>query len=176
VKLTPEQLRLNKLAALFLFTSQGITMIHSGQEFARSKILPVNDIEDEHQGMIDHNSYNKDNEVNYINYEHAKLNKDLLDYYKGLINMRNTYQSFRRAGYNQVKFIDTPANPFALGYHLNTTEGEFIVLFNAAINKGQEFALPKGKWSVIADENNAGASQIKEIKDKVNLDFHQVWY
>ncbi len=33
-KLSPLQLRLNKLAALFLFTSQGITMIHSGQEFA----------------------------------------------------------------------------------------------------------------------------------------------
>jgi pullulanase len=169
VKLTPEQMKLNKLAALFLFTSQGITMIHSGQEFARSKILPVNDIEDEHQGMIDHNSYNKDNEVNYINYEHAKLNKDLLDYYKGLISLRNNYQSFRRASYSQVKFIETPGNPFALGYHLNTSEGEFMVLFNAAINMGQEFTLPKGRWSVIADENNAGTVQIREVKDKVTL-------
>jgi len=41
IKLTPVQMKLNKLAALFLFTSQGITMIHSGQEFARSKIILI---------------------------------------------------------------------------------------------------------------------------------------
>jgi pullulanase len=117
VNLTPEQLQLNKLAALFLFTSQGITMIHSGQEFARSKYLPqVPDIEDEHEGMIDHNSYNKDNEVNYINYNHADLNKELLDYYKGLIKLRKNYASFRHASYDQISFFSIEENPFALGY------------------------------------------------------------
>jgi pullulanase/glycogen debranching enzyme len=53
-KLTPVQLKLNKLAALFLFTSQGITMIHSGQEFARSKVIPYNIKEkDAHKGTKD---------------------------------------------------------------------------------------------------------------------------
>jgi len=46
-KLDDHQLKLNKLGALFLFTSQGITMVHSGQEFARSKVIEINNnIED----------------------------------------------------------------------------------------------------------------------------------
>ncbi|MCK4904210.1 MAG: pullulanase, partial [Candidatus Marinimicrobia bacterium] len=37
-KLTDRQLALNKLGAIFLFTSQGITFMHEGQEWARSKV------------------------------------------------------------------------------------------------------------------------------------------
>ena len=70
------QLKHNKLAALFLLTSQGMTMIHSGQEFARSKVIPTDiKVKDKHKGMIDHNSYEKDNETNFINYNHAELTK-----------------------------------------------------------------------------------------------------
>ncbi len=70
VKLTPLQLKHNKLAALFLLTSQGMTMIHSGQEFARSKVISADiKVKDKHKGMIDHNSYEKDNETNFINYD-----------------------------------------------------------------------------------------------------------
>ena len=54
--------------------------------------------------MIDHNTYDKDNEVNYINYNHAKMNQDLWDYYKGLIDLRKEFRSFRRAEYDEVKF------------------------------------------------------------------------
>jgi pullulanase len=170
VKLTREQLKLNKLAALFLFTSQGITMIHSGQEYARSKVLPADtEAEDEHKGMLDHNSYNKDNEVNYINYDHVKLNKELVEYYKGLIQLRNRYESFRRAEYDEISFFSTEGNPFAVGYQIITAEGEFIVLFNASPDKEQDFAIPRGKWSVIADETSAGIVQIKEVKDRVRL-------
>ena len=104
-KLTPTQLKLNKLGALFLFTSRGITMISEGQEFARSKVIPLTNPIDPHKGMIDHNTYDKDNEVNYINYNYAKLNQELWDYYKGLIELRKEFQSFRRAEYNEVKFI-----------------------------------------------------------------------
>ncbi len=39
VKLSETELKLHKLAAMFLFTSQGITMIHEGQEFGRSKVI-----------------------------------------------------------------------------------------------------------------------------------------
>ena len=41
--LTDQQLALNKLGALFLFTSQGITFIHEGQEWARSKVIADTD-------------------------------------------------------------------------------------------------------------------------------------
>ena len=81
-------------------------MISEGQEFARSKVIPFDiPVDDPHKGMIDHNSYDKDNETNYINYEHAKINSDLLNYYKGLIELRKKYDAFRRVDYNDVIFI-----------------------------------------------------------------------
>ena len=87
-------------------------MIHSGQEFARSKVIPQNIPEqDPHKGMIDHNTYDKDNETNYINYNHASINSDLLNYYKGLIELRKTSEAFRRADYSDVTFFTYKDKP-----------------------------------------------------------------
>jgi pullulanase/glycogen debranching enzyme len=169
-KLTETQLKLNKLGALFLFTSQGITMIHQGQEFARSKVIPTdNDIEDSHKGMLDHNTYNKDNSVNYINYDHAEMNSELFDYYKGLIQLRKEYSAFRRADYENVHFFNITDNEFALGYLIKHEDQTFIVLFNADTDINEEFVLPKGDWEIIVNENEAGIETIDKIEDKVTL-------
>jgi pullulanase/glycogen debranching enzyme len=168
VKLSPTQLKLNKLAALFLFTSRGITMIHSGQEFARSKVIPYNiDVPDTAVGTIDHNSYNKDNETNYINYKHAQINEELLKYYKGLIHLRSRYEAFRRAEYNDVSFYSITDNEFALGYHLVYKGDEFIVLFNANRDKDEEIVLPEGKWDILVNEEFAGVDGLETITQKV---------
>ena len=79
VKLTPAQLSLNKLAALFLLTSQGMTMITEGQEFAEAKIISSSaDTDDKQKGRLDYNSYNKDNITNYLNYKHAAIAQTIL--------------------------------------------------------------------------------------------------
>ncbi len=177
VKLTPTQLKLNKLAALFLFTSRGITMISEGQEFARSKVIPSNiPEEDPHKGMIDHNSYEKDNETNYINYNHANINKDLFNYYKGLIELRKTYNSFRRADYDEITFIDFKNNPFALGYSVKYKDEEFVVLLNADTKSTLESKLPEGDWDVFVDENTAGIKTLKTFQKKVTINIQQVWF
>ncbi|MBK9098507.1 MAG: pullulanase [bacterium] len=170
VKLTPLQLKLNKLAALFLFTSRGIIMIHSGQEFARSKVIPQNiPEEDPHKGMIDHNTYDKDNETNYINYNHVKINQDLSNYYKGLIALRKKYDAFRRSDYNDVTFFNYKEKPFVLGYSVKYKDEEFVVLINANPKSSFETELPEGEWEVLADENIAGINSIKTIQKKVTL-------
>jgi pullulanase len=170
VKLTPQQMKLNKLAALYLFTSRGITMIHSGQEFARSKVIPLNIPEqDQHKGMIDHNSYDKDNETNYINYNHAKINEELFNYYKGLIELRKKYEAFRRADYDNVSIFNYKDKPFALGYLVKHKDEEFVVLFNANPKTSFETELPEGEWEVLADENIADINSIKTIHQKVTL-------
>ena len=160
-KLTPEQLKLNKLGALFLLTSRGIIMIHSGQEFARSKVIPLNvKVDDPQKGMIDHNSYDKDNETNYINYKYAKLNKDLVDYYKGLIELRKGFESFRRAEYNEVRFIDTHENNFALGYEVKHGDEDFVVLLNADPKNKIVCELPSGNWDIIVNPQKAGVKSL----------------
>jgi pullulanase/glycogen debranching enzyme len=171
VKLMPTQLKLNKLAALFLFTSRGITMIHSGQEFARSKIIfPDPEVQDSMKGTIDHNSYNKDNETNYINYHHAELNKDLLDYYKGLIELRNTYSAFRRAKYEEISFFIIKDNDFACGFLIAHGSEEFLVLLNANPQKEEEFHLPDGEWEVIVNDEKAGTEVINKTSFKINVE------
>jgi pullulanase/glycogen debranching enzyme len=170
VKLNEKQLKLNKLAALFLFTARGITMISEGQEFARSKVIAKNnDVPDEHKGMIDHNSYNKDNETNYINYIHSKINEDLLAYYKGLINFRKTFEAFRRAEYDQVHFIDMKDNPFALSYSVDYNKDRFIVLLNANRESSREFKLPEGDWDVLVNSETAGTESLGTVNTKVKL-------
>ncbi len=172
IKLTPQQLKLNKLAALFLFTSRGITMISEGQEFARSKVIPFNESEqDPQKGMIDHNSYDKDNETNYINYNHVKINQELFNYYKGLIGIRKKFETFRRADYNNIHFINVKENPFAFGYSTDYADEHFLVLFNANTKLQHEFILPEGEWQVFADENQAGVQPMRTVQQKVTINY-----
>ncbi|MCF8243402.1 MAG: pullulanase [Melioribacteraceae bacterium] len=170
-KLSHLQLKLNKLGALFLFTSQGMTMIHAGQEYARSKVLPTdNDIPDEHKGMIDHNTYNKDNAVNYINYDHAAANKELFDYYIGLIELRKKYDAFRYAEYEDITFKEMKGNKFALAYELNYKDQNFFVMFNADTLNDAHFNLPKGDWEILVDSERAGVESLGNVSRKFTLD------
>jgi pullulanase/glycogen debranching enzyme len=170
VKLTPAQMSLNKLAALFLLTSQGMTMITEGQEFAEAKIIPPSwNIDDKQKGRLDHNSYNKDNTTNYLNYKHAHSNGKLLSYYKGLITLRNKYQAFRRAPKEDIEFIECKDRPFAFGYLLKYEGDEFMVLLNAENGNNAEFKLPKGRWQILVNDKKAGVKPISVIKDKVIL-------
>jgi pullulanase/glycogen debranching enzyme len=159
-KLSPTQLRMNKLAALFLFTSQGATMIHKGQEFARSKVIfKAPGIKDEEAGKIDHNSYNKDNETNYLNFKHAEMNRDLVDYYRGLIALRKAHRAFRWSDKKDVEFLKSK-DEFALGYRLHRRSSgdayDFIVLMNGHQTGQAHFVVPNGEWEVIVTPEKAG--------------------
>jgi len=171
VRLSGTQLKLNKLAAFFLLTSRGMVMISQGQEFAHSKVIPMNsNTFDPHRGMIDHNSYEKDNETNYINYDHAKINENLLVYYKGLIQLRKHFEAFRRAEYSQVKFFDIKDNPFSIGYLLEYNDDTFIVLCNANMDVSEEIYLPDGEWEVLVNWERAGIESLGSVNSKIILD------
>ncbi len=168
-KLSPMQLKLNKLGALFLFTSQGITMIHEGQEYARSKVIPSAIKEkDTLKGTIDHNTYNKDNEVNYLNYNHAAINKELVDYYKGLIELRKKYPAFRKADYEDITFMEVEKHPFALGYSINYEDSDFVVLFNPEESQVR-FDLPDGEWETLVNPEKAGVTSLGKIQQTITL-------
>jgi pullulanase/glycogen debranching enzyme len=168
--LTEKQLKLNKLGALFLLTSQGITMIHAGQEFARSKVIPLDiDVEDKHKGMIDHNSYEKDNAVNYINFEHAASNKELFDYYNGLIELRKKYKAFRHADPKDIMFFDVTESEFALAYAIEFGDDTFLVLLNADQSKAEKFVLPQGNWDVLVDDKKAGTKKLSGLTGKIEV-------
>ncbi|MCI0691677.1 pullulanase [candidate division KSB1 bacterium] len=166
-KLSPRQMRMNKLAALFLFTSQGPTMMHEGQEFARSKVIAKTAVPDPHAGQIDHNSYNKDNETNWINFQHAEMNRELVDYYRGLIALRQAHRAFRWSEKSDVEFLSSE-NELALGYQLHRKSSgdthDFIVLMNGHTGKPAVFKMPAGEWEVVANEQKAGVTSLGKFK------------
>jgi pullulanase/glycogen debranching enzyme len=169
-KLSDEELKLHKLAAMFLFTSQGITMIHEGQEFGRSKVITAQSgIKDPHAGMLDHNSYNKDNETNYLNFDHKDLNQDLFNYYQGLIKLRKKHDAFRKASYESYKFLPIAENEFTLVYEIDYKNNRYFVAFNADTEEKLSLNLPDGWWRVLADEKSVKGKNHKSINDEIIL-------
>ncbi|MBN1479008.1 pullulanase [candidate division KSB1 bacterium] len=172
-QLSTTQLRLNKLGALFLFTCQGAIMIHEGQEWARSKVIAATDVPDEHIGYIDHNSYNKDNETNWLNFEHADLNAELVEYYKGLIKLRTAYPAFRHADKSAFEFFEDEENAFALAFKIDQLgsgdQHDFFVALNGSREKDAEFSLPPSEWDVIVDGESAGTLMMRRVSRTIKI-------
>jgi pullulanase len=165
-RLTPRQLKVNKLGALILYASQGSVMIEEGQEYGRSKVIAKSSVPDPNVGRIDHNSYNKDNETNWLNYEHADMNKELVQYYAGLAALRKSCSILRNVPREALVFIEHE-NAFALGFTIDRRTAaehmQVMVLINAHPSEKAVFSLPSGRWGVLADEQNAGDKVMREV-------------
>ena len=158
-----KQLAAAKLAALCLLTAQGPTMIHAGQDFGRSKVIAPTSVPDVRVGHIDHNSYEKDDDTNYLNWEHKELNHDLFEYYRGLIQLRKAHKAFRRVNVDSVQFL-SGRTEFGLAFLLPSrpawNDYDFLVLLNGNIDQPEEFVLPEGQWSAVVTTNQAGTEPI----------------
>jgi pullulanase/glycogen debranching enzyme len=128
-----------RLAAIALLTAQGMPMIHSGQEFNRSK-------------KGNHNSYDQDNEINWINWNAKKQNSDVFELYKGLISLRNKHDNFKRAVALNSQHLEwiLPANQKGVGMILKGSP-DFIVLLNGDQSSWVNFKLPHGSWQIVCD-------------------------
>jgi len=146
-KVDGDLLAMNKLGALYLFTSQGIVFMHQGQEWARSKVIANTDAPDEFEGQIDHNSYEKDNETNWLNWNEKGLNSDLVDYYKGLIQLRKKYPSLRKSNPEDFKFFDF-GKQIAVGY---IVKEKMAIIMNGSKTDNVSTTLPIGNWRMIVD-------------------------
>ncbi len=146
IELSEEEMKIHKLAATVLLTSQGPVMIAQGQEWARSRVIAMTDAHDDNIGKIDHNSYEKDNETNWLNWNHKDINSELTLFYKQLIELRNKESAFRRHDPEKIEFIYSENNEFGLGYNLNGENGnQFLVLLNSG-KSSAKFSLPVGNW------------------------------
>jgi len=173
VRLTEQQMKISKLGALFLMVSQGVVMISEGQEFARSKVIAKTDAPDPHQGQIDHNSYNKDNETNWINYEHREINRELFNYYKGLIALRKAHPALRKSMRKDIHFLKCD-NEFGIGFWIDKKSSgdtyNFLVLMNADPKKNVKFKIPVGQWSLVVDGERAGVDILENgFSDEIEV-------
>lgn len=171
-KLNSEQLDLSKLAALTLFTAQGSVMIHAGQEFARSKIVADSDADDPDIGKIDHNSYQKDNETNWLDFSEIELNRSLFNYYRGLINLRQQSPALRKSSPDDITF-EHYDNPLLLSFTVrgNSTGDihDYYVALNANWSEICKINLPSGSWELIANKQIVSSQSIDILSGEIKV-------
>jgi len=169
-KLGPKELALHKLAALSLLVSQGPTMIAEGQEWGRSKVIAQTEVPDPDIGKIDHNSYNKDNETNWLNWDQKAMNTDLVTYYKGLIALRKNYSALRRSSPEDIRFLKTKGE-FLFAFVLQPPDAETLtVVLNGDPKNSFEVQLPSGTWQILADDQAANIVNGPRLKESVRVE------
>lgn len=149
--LTQFELKLHKLAATLLFTAQGNVLIAQGQEFGRSKVIAPTSAPDPHVGEVDHNTYEKDNDTNYINYDLMDLNEDLVEFYRELIALKKNYRVFTHCSTKDINFFPS-LNTLALFFELEGyafDEPNFFVAVNGNQRHPTDCHLPDGLWEVV---------------------------
>ena len=148
-----EVIRLQKLAGFMLFVSQGICMIHAGQEWARSKAIAPNSNQ---APFYDHDSYNKDSDVNYLNFDEKDRSLDVFNYYQRLIQLRKENNALRNSNAEAIVFkvYQDPLHiTFSIDGHSVDSPYSYFISINCNRAESHEIILPEGKWEVlITDE------------------------
>ena len=156
LELSEEETSIYKLAAFTLACSQGMMMMHAGQEFARTKVIvKETGVKDKSFGEMDHDSYNKDNETNYLNFEDININQEIFDYYKDLIALRKELPELRSADRKQITVISSKNNEFGLGYLVHSAKRTLAVLMNTSSDKTAQFHIVEGHWNIHANKEFA---------------------
>lgn len=165
-----ELLKMNKLAAAIVLTSQGISFLHEGEEFARVK--------ENLEGEIIENSYKSCDYTNELKWLRKQRYIDLFNYYKGLIKLRKEYKAFRMNSnkeiQNNISFM-VKGNEFKddhiVGYIINIEDyndsySKIAVIFNA--NKyNVKVDLNEGEWSVLVDGEKADSEVQYKIENSI---------
>ncbi len=103
-----QRTQMHMLALSIVLTSQGISFLHAGTEFLRSK-----------KGI--ENSYNAGDSINAIDWDLKTNNKTVYDYVQGLVAMRKAHPAFRMSTslsiQQNLRFLDAPAG--VIGYEIN---------------------------------------------------------
>ena len=116
--------KINKLALSILFTSQGIPLIHAGNEFLRSK------------NMVS-NSYNSAHDINTIDWALKEKNYSFYKYCRDLISLRKEYKGFNlktdESIRNSLGFLDMVCNCKVIAYTLvdEDLDERLLIIHNA---------------------------------------------
>ncbi len=139
-----EMLDMQKFANAIVLTSQGIPLLHAGEEIVRTK-------------FGEHNSYNLPDSINQLVWHNKDTYRDVFDYYKDLITLRKNHPAFRMPTTEMVqqhlRFLDTH-QALVVGYHIgdnaNNDPWKDILVFYNANAHGVDVELPEGDWTIVA--------------------------
>ena len=142
-----ERVNMHKLALSIVLTSQGISFLHAGTEFLRTK-----------QGV--ENSFQSSDSINAMDWNLKTTNKQVVDYVKALIQLRKTHPAFRMQDASQIaaniRFLEN-LPPGMIAYTINgaaVNDGwkKILVVFNGSKDQ-QGLKLPAGSWKMAIGAN-----------------------
>ena len=153
-----ERVALHKLAETFVFTSQGVPFIFTGDEVMRDK-----------KGV--HNSYNSPDEINTIDWKQKTTYREVFDYIKDLIALRKAHPAFRMGDADMVRkhmeFLpvkDSNLIAFILKDNANGDSWKNIIV---AFNSRQEPAkvtIPQGNYTVVCKDGKINLKGMAKVK------------
>jgi pullulanase len=158
-----ERKRVFGLASSTAILAQGVPFIHAGQEFMRTK-------------NGDENSYKSSDAVNSLKWTEVSRNRDMVSYFKGLIQIRKANSAFRMSKAPQVakgmRFSTTA--PDVIAYSLDASKQSngtkrIFVVHNAA-KTAKVVKLPvTGTWRILAQGLVAKPGGIRTISKASNV-------
>ena len=171
VALNEQEMKCARLAALFLLTAQGIPMLHSGQEWGRTKWIPLDNKQDPNTGKLDHNSYEKDDETNYLDFTEIEANAGLFEYYRNLIRLRKENPQLRLAEPHEIRFhpFEDPLH-ITFDIHSKHQPGQrILVSLNGNPHTDYPVPLPEGRWEQIADATEVFTDSPRLLRQNIIL-------
>ncbi|HET9429640.1 MAG TPA: type I pullulanase [Chitinophagaceae bacterium] len=153
---------MHKLALSIVLTSQGISFLHAGTEFLRSK-----------HGI--ENSFESPDSINCIDWSLKSRNLGVFKYVKGLIKMRLDHPAFRMPDSKQIRdniHFKEGSDTGTIVYTINgAAVGDpwrrIIVLLNGN-SVSSTIDLPTGSWKTTIRNNEFVATSLQQGSVKLN--------
>ena len=165
-----DRARMNRLAAAFYMTAQGVPFMQAGEEMLRSKPDP--------KGGFVENSYNAPDSVNSIKWDLLEKPEysSTLEYYKGLIAFRKAHPALRMTNANDILANLVPVHcdhPNIGAFQLRgdvcyEPSDELYMIFSAA-NTAEDVKLPQGQWQLCIDGDRAGTASLKTVSGSITV-------
>jgi len=142
-----DRISMQKLALGIVLTSQGISFLHAGSEFLRTK----NGVE---------NSFESSDVVNQLDWERRDENVNVTNYIRNLIQLRKTHPAFRLGNASDIRqhltFSDEQLDGLII-YKIENAPNEpwkYIYVILNGSDKDQNINIPFADWKLVVDENH----------------------
>jgi len=152
--------RMNLLAAAIIFTCQGIPFFQAASELLKSK--PI----DEANKIFEGNSYRSPDRINSIKWNKSTENKEVRDYYKGLIAFRKAHSSLRMTRTEEIQSYLSFylwIEPNIVAYEIKHPSDDQILIIYNANNNYKTIHISDGEWKVCVKGKRAGTEEIEVI-------------
>lgn len=153
-----DMMRAARLAQTIVFTSQGTPFMFAGEEIFRDK-----------KGI--HNTYNRPDSVNAIDWSLKNKNAEQFNYYCELIKMRKAHPAFRMTTAEAIAkhiVFDKVKGDNLISYSIKDNANgdswkEIKLVFNGS-TEAREVNIKKGEWTIIAQDGKLKADGMGTTK------------